>query len=451
MSNKTRYDGMINLRQGLIDRQIFSDKEIYEEELERVFTRAWLMVGHESLVPKPGDFFTSRMGSESVILTRDKKNKIHVFLNSCRHRGMKVCQYDHGNTQLFTCPYHSWSFTTEGKLFGVPQYKNLYEGNMNKDEWSLIEVPKLAVYKGTVWASWDKDAPDFLTYLGGAKEHLDLALDARDGREGGSEVLFGVHKWIIPCNWKFAAENFTGDTYHNVSHRSVDLIGIGPSAEQGVKGRRDNELEHAQHVWVNFGAGHGIHSALMPDEAPIVDTFKNNPIVREYFEYCNAERRRRLGDRARLVPFVGTIYPNLSYHGKQPRTLCVWHPHGPTSTEAWRFFLVDADAPQEVKDFLRVYYMRYSGPAGMTEQDDMENWNYATAGTVGPIARRHPYNYQQSLGKVSTNGPVAGNVSLQVSEENPRQFYRRWRDYMNGADWETLLGMNDKAPASLAE
>ena len=221
---QSRYDALVKLREGKIGREIFSDREIYEEELERVFTRAWLFVGHESQVPNPGDFFTSRMGAESVILARDKKKKVHVFLNSCRHRGMKVCQYDHGNTQLFTCPYHSWSYTTDGKLFGVPQFKQLYEGCMDKEEWSLIEVPNMEVYKGTVWASWDKDAPDFLTYLGDAKAHLDLALDCRDGREGGSEVLFGVHKWIIPCNWKFAAENFLGDTYHNVSHRSVDLI-----------------------------------------------------------------------------------------------------------------------------------------------------------------------------------------------------------------------------------
>ena len=105
-----------------------------------------------------------------------------------------------------------------------------------------------------------------------------------------------------------------------------------------------------------------------------------------------------------LLPFTGNLFPNTSYHGRQPRGLCVWHPHGPTETEAWRFFLVDADAPREVKDFLRGYYMRYSGPAGMTEQDDMENWNYATAGSRGVIARRYPFNYQQSLGKVQRDG-----------------------------------------------
>ncbi|MDX3985748.1 MAG: aromatic ring-hydroxylating dioxygenase subunit alpha [Achromobacter sp.] len=449
--NSSVYNRMVDPKSGVISREIFSDKDVFQEELERVFTRAWLFVGHESQIPNPGDYYTSRMGAESVILTRDKKKQVHVFLNSCRHRGMKVCQYDHGNTQLFTCPYHSWSYTTEGKLFGVPQYKAIYADCLEKENWSLIEVPKLALYKGTVWASWDKDAPDFLTYLGDAKTHLDLALDHRDGSEGGSEVLVGVHKWIIPCNWKFAAENFLGDTYHNVSHRSVDLIGIGPSAEVGVKGRRDNELEYAQHLWVNFPAGHGVHSAILPENSPFVDTFQNNRVVAEYFRHCHEERKRRLGEeRNRLVPFVGTIYPNLSFHGKQPRSLCVWHPHGPESTEAWRFFLVDANAPQEVKDFLRTYYMRYSGPAGMTEQDDMENWNYATAGSRGVIAKRYPYNYQQSLGKVTTQGPVPGNVSLQVSEENPRQFYRRWRDYMNGADWDVLLGKHDNGPASFA-
>jgi hypothetical protein len=82
----------------------------------------------------------------------------------------------------------------------------------------------------------------------------------------------------------------------------------------------------------------------------------------------------------------------------------------------------------------------------------MENWNYATAGSRGVVARRYPFNYQQSLGKVQPPGagPVAGNVSLQVSEENPRQFYRRWRDYMNSADWDTLMGRKDTEAASFA-
>jgi phenylpropionate dioxygenase-like ring-hydroxylating dioxygenase large terminal subunit len=361
---------------------------------------------------------------------------------------MKVCRYDEGNTPVFTCPYHAWSYATDGRLVGVPQYEQLYAGVLDKAQWSLIEVPKMALFKGTVWASWDPQAPSFLDYLGAAREHLDHVLDCRDGREGGSEVFGGVHKWVIPSNWKFAAENFAGDTYHNPSHRSVELIGIGPSAAAGAKGRRDDEYVGAQHIWVSLPQGHGIHSAIKPLDAPYVEAFKDNQVVEEYYRHCHEERRRRLGERARLLPFVGTIFPNASYHGRQPRAICVWHPAGATQTEIWRFFLVDADAPREVKDMLRRFYMRYSGPAGMTEQDDMENWNYATAASRGTIARRYPYNYQQSMHATRQDDPVPGAVSVQVSEQNARGFYRRWLSYLNGAPWDELLGR--EAPARLA-
>jgi phenylpropionate dioxygenase-like ring-hydroxylating dioxygenase large terminal subunit len=253
-------------------------------------------------------------------------------------------------------------------------------------------------------------------------------------------VFGGVHKWIIPANWKFAAENFLGDTYHNPSHRSVDLIGIGPSANAGQStGRRDNEYQGGQHVWVSFPAGHGVHSVWKQPNAPYVESFRDNKEVEEYFRHCYEERAQRLGDKARLLPFTGTIFPNASYHGRQPRALCVWHPISPTQTEIWRFFLVDADAPAAVKDLLRHYYMRYSGPAGMTEQDDMENWNYATAASRGTIARRYPYNYQQSLGRVQDGEPVPGRVSTQITEESARGFYRVWQRYLDGADWDALI------------
>ena len=174
MTTTLPIDQMIDPQRGIISREIFVSPELYREELDKLFTRAWLFVGHESLIPKPGDFFVSRMGEELVILCRDAQGAVHVFLNSCRHRGMKVCRYEQGNTSLFVCPYHSWSYTTDGKLQGVPLYRALYEGTLNRDEWSLIEVPKLALYHGTVWASWDPEAPDFVD------------LSRRRGRSPGS-------------------------------------------------------------------------------------------------------------------------------------------------------------------------------------------------------------------------------------------------------------------------
>lgn len=424
--------------QGTISRSLFSSPELFEEELEAIFTRAWLFIGHESQVPEPGDFFVSRMGTESVILSRDKAGRLHVFLNSCRHRGMKVCLYDEGNTNIFTCPYHAWKYTSDGKLAGVPMRAELYP-DLVPEDWSLVEVARMECYKGTVWATWDGDAPPLATYLGDALTHLDLALDHRDGSPGGSEVFGGVHKWIVPSNWKLPAENFLGDTYHNISHESVDMIGIGPSAGRGQKGRRDPDLEQAQHIWASFPGGHGVHSAIKP-VGGYQSTYEDDPVVDAYFRDCFERRQRLLGEQgARLTPFVGTLFPNTSFHGGQPRAIAVWHPHGPQHTEIWRFFLVDADAPPEVKHFLRRYYMRYSGPAGMTEQDDMENWNYATKASAGPIAQRYAFNYQQSMGQVTEDGPVPGRISTQISEENARRYYQSWAMYMEGRSWDEIL------------
>src|SRR5262249_58674002 len=127
---------------------------------------------------------------------------------------------------------------------------------MDRSQWSLVPVAKLAIYKGTVWATWDKDAPEFLTYLGDAKEQFDLCLDHRDGREGGSECI-GVPKWVFPSNWKFAAENFLGDTYNNPSHRSVDMIGIGPTGRSGGNGRGGGECGRPLPPWIRCPRGHG--------------------------------------------------------------------------------------------------------------------------------------------------------------------------------------------------
>src|SRR5947207_3375668 len=79
---------------GTVSREIFCNQDIYDQEMEQIFARSWLFVGHESQIPRPGDFVLSRMGEEAVIVTRDRQNRVHVLLNSCRHRGNMVCRSD---------------------------------------------------------------------------------------------------------------------------------------------------------------------------------------------------------------------------------------------------------------------------------------------------------------------------------------------------------------------
>jgi phenylpropionate dioxygenase-like ring-hydroxylating dioxygenase large terminal subunit len=446
MSGTSSLDGLVDVERGIISRELFVSEDIYRQEQEQVFARAWLFVGHESQIPKPGDYVVSAMGEESVILCRDRDRRIHVFLNSCRHRGMKVCRYDEGNTVEFTCPYHGWSYATDGALVGVPFLKDAYAERLDKSRWSLIEVAQLENYKGAIWATWDGSSPPFLDYLGGYKLYLDLLLDAWDGREGGTEVIGGIHKWLIPCNWKFPAENFSGDRYHNVSHRSVDMVGIGPSG----KGRRDmQERNEARWLDVSFpDLGHSMIAFLRPAGAPITPAYQDAPAVADYFRRCEEDRKRRLGPQWRLFGGPGTVFPNASPLARQPRTIAVWHPRGPHQTECWRLYLVDADAPPEVKDFLRQYYIRYSGPSGLTEQDDMENWNYAHAASRGIIARRYHYNYEMGLDReivafedsgLKLPGVISDVTTANASEHNQRGFYRRWRQFMEAPSWKELI------------
>ncbi len=449
------YSGLVDQDNGMVSREIFVNADIYAEEQERIFTRAWLFVGHESQVSKPGDFFVSSMGEESVILCRDREGEVHVFLNSCMHRGMKVCRYDEGNTPIFTCPYHGWSFATDGSLVGVPFYKDAYHEELDKSQWSLIRVPKMTNYKGGIWATWDPNAPDFLEYIGGFKTYLDILFDGWDGSDGGTEIIGGIEKWMVPSNWKFPAENFIGDRYHNISHRSVDLVGIGPSGQ----GRRDNrEREGAKSLDVSFPErGHGTVMFLRPEDAQPVPSYQNDPIVSEYFYQCEIARKERQGQLWRILAGPGTIFPNMSFLPRQPRSIAVWHPRGPDQTEVWRWFMVDSTAPPEVKEFLRQYYIRYSGPAGLTEQDDMENWNYAHAASRGAMARRYHYNYQMGMGYAVTDfedgglkldGTVLDTTKARAGEQNQRGFYSRWREFMAARDWDELASWrNGNNPA----
>jgi len=143
-SSNSYRTGMVDLAAGRISREIFVNEQIYAEEQEKIFARAWLFVGHESQIPNPGDFVSSCMGEEAVILSRDRAGEVHVFLNSCRHRGMKVCRYDEGNTAVFTCPYHGWSYGTDGRLVGVPYFREAYHSTLDRSQSGLVEVAQLA-------------------------------------------------------------------------------------------------------------------------------------------------------------------------------------------------------------------------------------------------------------------------------------------------------------------
>jgi phenylpropionate dioxygenase-like ring-hydroxylating dioxygenase large terminal subunit len=353
------------------------------------------------------------------------------LLNTCMHRGMKVCRYDEGNTPVFSCPYHGWSYSTDGnlvsvpgELIGVPQFATAYHGELKKEDWGLISVPQMKNYRGSIWACWDKNAPSFEEFMGDHLPFWNGTLDGSDGEPGGVEVL-GLQKFIIPCNWKYGAENFVGDNYHaTTTHRSVNLIGISPQGEGRGSARRIGQGRTWGRGNVTFPhLGHGGLGATEELSGfEYIETWPGMPEVEEFYRAAHKRRQERMaaGER-RYRYFVSTTFPNTSTHS-DPHAIFTWHPRGPMSTELWRWFLVDKNAPQAAKDAQRHFGIRYAGPAGMTEQDDAEAWNYATYASNGTIARRRPFAYVMGLGhEKPAEGLEGATYTDFASEANQRK------------------------------
>jgi phenylpropionate dioxygenase-like ring-hydroxylating dioxygenase large terminal subunit len=418
--------GLVEPEQGRISRRIFIEPAIYEQELEQIFARCWLFLCHDSQIPRPGDFFSTYMGEDPVLVVRDSAGKVNAFLNVCRHRGNRLCRADAGNAATFTCAYHGWTYCNDGKLEGVPYFRDAYYSEFKREQWGLIPVAQLDSYKGLLFASFDPDAPPLLDYLGEMTWYLDAFFDRR---EGGIEVLGGLHKWVVPCNWKLPAENFGGDAYHVPwSHLAAIRTGFSVGA---------TSRPNAGGAMISPGHGHGIIAVGPNDVADAPE-----PAILDYEQEIRPEVEKRLGSRLNLVnPIVGTVFPNFSILRATSRSFRVWHPRGPDKIEIWSWVYVDKAAPLEVKEAIRLTGVWGFSPSGTFEQDDMDNWQECTQTGRGVVSRRYPLNYEMGLGHERFDEDLMAWASdWRMSDSNHRHFYRRWAQLMAAPSWADVSG-----------
>jgi hypothetical protein len=229
---------------------------------------------------------------------------------------------------------------------------------------------------------------------------------------------------VIPCNWKFPAENFGGDAYHlRWTHRSalLDFSSIAQTTRETAAG-----------AMVCPGNGHGLICVGPEEEA--------EPPVPELLAYEAAVRpevEARLGPRLqRINPVVGTVFPNFSFLRAVTRSFRVWQPRGPDKIELWSWAYIDRAAPPAVKEAARLTATRTFSPSGTFEQDDMDNWQECTRSGRGVVARRHALNTQMGLGHEKFDeGLGAWTSDFRLSESNHRRFYRRWAELMAATSW----------------
>src|SRR5690242_3970343 len=172
------------IARGRVHRRIYTDPAIFELEMERIFGAAWIYVGHESQVKKPGDYFATRIGRRPVVMVRDEEGTVRVIHNQCAHRGAMVVATETGNAAEFTCCYHGWTYHLDGTIKGVPLnhgYPRDFDAKNPKV--AMLTVPRVKSYRGFVFASEATEGPSLEDSLGHILTSLDDMIDRAPGGE----------------------------------------------------------------------------------------------------------------------------------------------------------------------------------------------------------------------------------------------------------------------------
>ena len=420
-----------------VHRDVYLDPELFELEMERLWARTWVYVGHDSQVPNPGDYITTDIATRPMIMVRHDDGSVRVLHNRCAHKGAKLLSAPAGNTGRFLrCPYHAWSYTTDGALLAIPRQKG-YEGTRMlacEAGRGLTRVEHVENWRGFVFARLSDDGPAFREYFGESLSSIDNMADRAP--DGELEITGGVLRYEHDCNWKMFVENLNDTMHPMVAHESsagtAKRLWDGKPAdapkpmaiEQFVPFASSYDFFDDMGVRV-FANGHSytgvnfsIHSA-----------YSAIPGYQEALE--RARGPERTAEILRVARHNTVYYPSLTIKGAI-QTIRVARPVAADRTilESWTLRL--KGAPDELLARSVMYNRLINSPFSVVGHDDLHCYRAMQEGL------RAPGNEWVSLHRNHTPDEAAHAdlVANGTSEISMRNQFRCWLHHMTAAPAE---------------
>ena len=405
-------DGNALIQKDRVHGSIYTSQEIFEEEVDKIFHRTWMYVGHESEVPKPGDFILRQVGRQPIIVSRDQEGKVHLLVNRCRHRANAVCQVESGNASFFRCAYHGWTYSSKGELTGVP-VPDAYDESFRKEDYGLTKVPNMDSYRGFIFGCLSPTEVTLDEHLGGpVKKMLDLFCDASP--EGEIEVQKGALKVVYYGNWKFQG----GDGYHGpVTHKRVFDIRRERQASRPSQPARSGS-RYARHL----GNGHVMLDSFEVDQHELPDT----SWAREYRQSLEKTYGKDRSDfiiRTNADPhLIG--FPNWHVVTSHVRVII---PVSPYETKELFQVAFLKGVPPEINTMRLRQVEDFWGACGSGNPDDVEMFERNMVGLEGEVdpwvlLKRGDYREREDV-----DGTVIGEISDEVTQ---RYQLEHWKNVM---------------------
>jgi len=407
-----------------INRAALVDAAIFREEQERIFERCWLYVGHESEVRAPGDFRTRMVCGRPLILCRDSRNELRVFLNTCRHRGTVVCREAQGNAERYTCFHHGWTYDRDGRLYAVPG-QSAYPPNFDRTELGLKEPPRVEAYRGFVFLNFDANAVPLREYLGSAVEYIDLVLD--QSPSGRMEMIHGTQEYDIRANWKLLVEN-SYDDYHLLTTHATWLDYLKSSGVE-VKRPEKGHVLPSHGLGKDLGNGHGTTDNVNFRGRPVAAWIPiYGDAAKPELERIRAELVQRLGlERAKRVADTNRnllIFPNLVLLDGSSVSVRSFQPLAPDRMRVRAGALGPVEETPLARQVRLDSFLTFYGPGGFATPDDIAALEAVQEGLGA---------YKEVQWSPLTRGMAKQGEQLNTDEAHLRAFWIQWDKLMRAA------------------